>query len=242
MSDHRTPTTGPGGQRGATPVSGGPKPDRRKRGLLFGALLVAALVALALLLSQCLGSDPEERSGTAAETSQAAEGSAGSSGSDPSGSRSASGSASGSASASASASGSAGAPAGGAGGQGQIVTGDGRPVLELAAAPDAAGALAGVTGQPVTATGVRVLSVPADEGFWVGASDTQRVWVQLTGDAGESPYQVQEGDAVDFEGTVVAHDAAFAQQVGVDEAEGAAQLAQQAQHLEVAKNVVRLTS
>ena len=122
------------------------------------------------------------------------------------------------------------------------MTGDGRSVLELAAAPDAAGALSGVTGQPVTATGVRVLSVPADEGFWIGTSDTQRVWVQLTGEAGESPYQVQEGDLVDFEGTVVAHDAGFAPQVGVDDAEGAAQLSQQAQHLEVAKSSVRLAA
>ncbi len=122
------------------------------------------------------------------------------------------------------------------------MTGDGRDVLALAAAPDAAGSLAGVTGQPVTATGVQVLSVPADEGFWVGSSDTQRVWVQLTGEAGESPYQVQEGDRVDFEGTVVAHDAGFPQQVGVDEAGGAAQLSQQAQHLEVAKGAVRLAA
>jgi hypothetical protein len=108
-------------------------------------------------------------------------------------------------------------------------------VLPLAAGSDAATALGGLTGQPVTATGGRVLAVPADEGFWLGTSETERVWVQLTGEAGESPYQVQEGDLVDLEGTVEAHDAAFP-------AEGAQQLADQAAHLTVAKSAVRLSA
>ena len=42
-----------------------------------------------------------------------------------------------------------------------------------------------------------VLSVPADEGFWIGTSQNDRVWVQIVG-KGESPYQVQAGDKVDF--------------------------------------------
>ena len=63
--------------------------------------------------------------------------------------------------------------------------------------------------------------------------------VQLTGEADESPYQVEEGDTVDFEGTVVAHDRAFAPEVGVDAASGAAQLTQ-GHHLAVAKSAVRL--
>ena len=122
------------------------------------------------------------------------------------------------------------------------MTADGRSALAPAAGTDAAAALGGLAGQPVTATGVRVLSVPADEGFWLGTSETERVWVQLTGEAGESPYQVQEGDLVDFEGTVEAHDAAFAEQVGVDAAEGAQQLTEQAAHLEVAKSSLRLSA
>jgi hypothetical protein len=44
-------------------------------------------------------------------------------------------------------------------------------VLALAAGPDAGTALGGLADQPVTATGARVLSVPADEGFWLGASE-----------------------------------------------------------------------
>jgi hypothetical protein len=108
------------------------------------------------------------------------------------------------------------------------VTADGQSVLALASGPDAATALTGLAGQPVTATGARVLSVPADEGFWLGTSETERIRVQLTGEAGESPYQVQEGDLVDFEATVVEHEAGFPGEVGVDDAEGAQQLAEQA--------------
>lgn len=228
MSEFRTPPTGPDQQRGATPVGAGTRGDGRRRGLLFGALLLAALVVLALLLSQCGGSDPETGSDPAAQSSPSAGA--------PSGSPSASAS-SGSAAPSSSAT-----PSGGSAAGGQVVTADNRSVLALTAGPDAATALAGLAGQPVTATGVRVLSVPADEGFWLGKSETERVWVELTGEAGESPYQVQEGDLVDLEGTVVEHDAAFPGQVGVDDAEGAQQLADQAAHLSVDKSSVRLSA
>jgi hypothetical protein len=87
---------------------------------------------------------------------------------------------------------------------------------------------------------VQVLSVPADEGFWVGSSEQQRVWVQLTGEEGESPYQVTEGDVVDLEGTVVAHDASFAEQVGLSDADGAAQLTDLGSHIEAPKDSVVL--
>jgi hypothetical protein len=63
--------------------------------------------------------------------------------------------------------------------------------------------------------------------------------VQLTG-TGESPYQVQEGDSVDFQGTLVPHSAGFAQQAGVDEAAGAAQLDAQGQPIEVDEAAVAL--
>ena len=230
MSEVRTPSTG-ADQHGATPVSGERRGGRRK-GLLFGALLVAALLALALLLSQCMGSDPSGETGAAGDSPAAADPS------DTSGSDcgSGSGSQSGSGSGSGAASGGTGAT-----GRGTIVTAGGASILDLAAGGDAAAALGGISGQQVTATGVRVLSVPADEGFWVGSSETQRVWVQLTGEAGESPYQVEEGDVVDFSAAVVAHDPSFTGQVGVDQAEGATQLTDQGQHLEAAKSAVRLS-
>jgi hypothetical protein len=243
VSESRTPPTGPGQQRGATPVGGGTRGGGRRRALLVGALLLAALVALLLLLSQCTGDDPEAGSDPAAQTSQGAGGStSASAGPSSAGPSSAGPSSSGPSSSGSAAPSSSAAPSGGAAGGGQVVTADGRSVLPLAAGTDAAAALGGLAGQPVTATGARVLSVPADEGFWLGTSETERVWVQLTGEAGESPYQVQEGDLVDFEGTVEAHDAAFAEQAGVDDAEGAQQLADQAAHLTVAKSAVRLSA
>ena len=216
------PSTDPTRPPGATPVGGGNRGNGRKRGLLLGALLLAVLVVAALLLSQCGSDDPE----------------GGSASSQSSGSASDTGSASSSAGSSASRS----TGATGAGTAGPIVGADGTDVLAAAGQPDAATALGGLVGQQVTATGAQVLFVPADEGFWVGTSDQQRVWVQLTGEAGESPYQVAEGDTVDFEGAVVAHDGTFPATVGVDEASGAAQLTEQGAHLEVAKSAVRLSS
>ena len=220
------PSPEPGRPVGATPVSGGNRGGGRRRGLLLGALLLAVLLLAALLLSQC-GSDDSGRD-PAGQTTSSGDGGASS---PPATSSSPS---TGGATPSAGAGSAAGQP-------GQIETAQGDSVLDLAAGADGAAALAGVTGQPVTGTAVQVLSVPADEGFWVGTSDTERVWVQLTGEAGESPYQVTEGDTVDFEGTVVAHQAGFAAGVGVDEAEGAAMLDGQGQHLEVAKSAVTLS-
>lgn len=56
-------------------------------------------------------------------------------------------------------------------------------------------------GDRVSAAGLEVDGVPADEGFWVDAGD--RVWVRIA-TAGESPVVVEEGDRVTFTGTVVA--------------------------------------
>ena len=224
-----TPPSGPGRPVGATPIGARDDSGRKKKGLLWGALALAALVAIALLLSQCGGDDP------ATDTNASDSSRSSSSSSAPSSSSDAEASATPSESSS-----SAGAGAGAGAGSGSLVSGE-QDLLQLVAGGNAATALAEFAGQPATATGVQVLSVPADEGFWVGSSDTERVWVQLTGEAGESPYQVQEGDTVDFEGTVVAHDEGFAGEVGVDEASGAAQLTEQGHHLEVAKSAVQLS-
>jgi hypothetical protein len=135
----------------------------------------------------------------------------------------------------------AGGAAGAAGGAAGTLTADGAPVLPLSGVAAADGSLAGLVGRSVTGSGVTVQSVPADEGFWLGSSETDRVWVALTG-TGESGYVVQQGDRVDLTGTVVAHDAGFAAQVGVDPAEGAQQLTTQAAHVEVAKTALRTSS
>lgn len=130
--------------------------------------------------------------------------------------------------------------AGTASATGRLLAG-GQPVLPLSSPGAAVGALGRFTGQTATAEGVPVQSVPADEGFWVGSSTTDRVWVQLAG-TGESAYTVKPGDRVSFTtGKVVPTGPAFAGQVGVNAAEGAAQLTAQRQHITVAKGDLRLS-
>lgn len=131
----------------------------------------------------------------------------------------------------------AGSPA--AGGGASPLTAAGEPLLPLSGATRD-GNLSAYAGRPVQATSVRVQSVPADEGFWVGNSTTDRVWVQLVGTAGESPYQVKTGDQVTFTGKLVSNPRSFAQQVGVDAKEGAAQLTRQKNHIEVNKSAVSI--
>ena len=107
------------------------------------------------------------------------------------------------------------------------------------AAPD--GSLRAYKTQAVTARAVQVLSVPADEGFWTGTSDADRVWVQIIG-AGESPYKVTAGDVVDFTGSMVKHSRSFPEQVGVGEDEGAQLLRQQRAHIEADQSTLMLTA
>jgi len=231
MSSPTPPSPG-GTPAGATPPGatsvGAPTRDRKRLLGLIGAAVVALLLLL-LLLSRC-GNDDDGQSSAAA----------GSSATNSSSASTASSSARSSSTASASASSSA--TAGAAGQPSSIVAANGTAVLDPAAPADPTAVLGQVSGQTVTGTAVQVLSVPADEGFWVGSSDTQRVWVQLTGVQGESPYQVRQGDRVDFTGTVVAHDAGFPATVGVDDAEGAAQLAAMGQHVEADRAALKLSA
>lgn len=91
------------------------------------------------------------------------------------------------------------------------------------------GALRGHVGQQADGKGVLVQSVVSDEGFWVGSSASDRVFVHLSeasrdGQA-ESPYQVKAGDRVDLTGTVQRLGSTSARDFGVTAAEGASQLA-----------------
>ncbi len=91
--------------------------------------------------------------------------------------------------------------------------------------------LAESAGRAVEGDNLPIESVPANEGFWLGCAEG-RVWVQLVG-AGESPERATSGERLDFTGTVVSHQGGFSRAVGVDQAEGAAQIDQQRVHLEV---------
>jgi RNA polymerase sigma factor (sigma-70 family) len=106
------------------------------------------------------------------------------------------------------------------------LTGPDGPVLPSAAR------LADLSGSTVRARDVRVLAVPADEGFWVGEGPGRRVWVQLRS-TGESRIAVRPGQRLEFTGRVVRNDTGFVRRAGVTDAEGAGERARQGAHVEV---------
>jgi hypothetical protein len=225
---------------GATP---GPTPTRRPW-WVWVLIAVVIIVLLVLWLVRC-GSG----SGTGSGSDQAATGGSvvpsavpeGGTGTAPSAAAvppSAGTSAGASASASAPpASSSAGAN--GAAGAGTLTAGD-SALLPLSGVAGPNGDLTALVGRTVTARSVPVQSVPADEGFWVGPSETDRVWVELTVPPGESPYQVKPGQLVDFTGPMTGQGTGYAGQVGVDAAEGADQLGTEAAHVAVQKADLRI--
>jgi RNA polymerase sigma factor (sigma-70 family) len=94
------------------------------------------------------------------------------------------------------------------------------------------GPLHAYVGLPAVADRVPVLSVDADEGFWIGWTPEARIWVQLETPT-ESPVQVSVGQLVSFHtGRIVAHDTAYIDTL-VTEAEGAAELMEQGAHISV---------
>lgn len=77
---------------------------------------------------------------------------------------------------------------------------------ELLPVPDAS-ELDATEGETAEGEGVTVQSVVPGQGFWVGTSETDRVYVELGGDVGEDEQpgkdvMVAEGDRVDFMGEV----------------------------------------
>ena len=102
------------------------------------------------------------------------------------------------------------------------------------------GDLPGLTGKRVIGDSARVLTVPADEGFWISTGGSDRVFVQLTGMPPESPYTVLPGDEVSFSGQIAANGNDFAHRVGVTQAEGSATLTAQRQHVNVTKRGLSL--
>ena len=124
----------------------------------------------------------------------------------------------------------AAAPAGGATDAAAPLSVGGSAVVGLPASR-----LAALQGQPAQGS-ARVESVVADEGFWVGDSAEQRVFVFLTPEArrsaGESGFQVEPGQTVALKGTVKASSPEFARSVGVTDEEGARQLVEQGAYVE----------
>ena len=88
-------------------------------------------------------------------------------------------------------------------------------------------------GRRVQAFGLQVMTVDADEGFWV-SKDGRTAWVQLETYT-ESPYTVKPGDVVSLNGTVLPHDDRFPSRLYfcADRQVSASRLAQVPTHLAV---------
>jgi hypothetical protein len=112
-------------------------------------------------------------------------------------------------------------------------------VLPLAFGVGVGGNLDRFAGHRAVGKDVLVQSVVADEGFWIGTSDHDRIWVQLTGPPPESPYTVRKGDRVSFDAEVVTNGRGFARKVGCDRSEGSEMLTDQGQHLDVRKTKLK---
>jgi hypothetical protein len=93
--------------------------------------------------------------------------------------------------------------------------------------------LSSYDGRRVTAFGLTVTGVDADEGFWVQKAG-RRAWVQLE-TATESPYTVRVGDTVSLSGRVTRHGPDFPSQVFFcpGRTASAAELARAPEHLAV---------
>jgi hypothetical protein len=128
----------------------------------------------------------------------------------------------------------------GTGGNGTLVS-DGNDLLAGDAGLDK---LRDLNGKAVTGHDVLVQSVVADEGFWVGRSTADRAFVYLAPSArkgdGESPFQVRAGQHIDLDGTVGILGPNGPARLGVNDVEGARQLAAQKGYV-IAKTV-RLSS
>jgi RNA polymerase sigma factor (sigma-70 family) len=112
--------------------------------------------------------------------------------------------------------------------RGQVVrVSDNAPLLPVPAD------LPAMNGDQVRALAVPVLSVTADEGFWIGDARRGRIWVQLTDVGTESAVTVRATEIVSFTAKVARHGPSFARESGVDAGDGAALLTRQGAHLSV---------
>lgn len=128
-----------------------------------------------------------------------------------------------------------GTPGGGGGGSGVRLVVPGQSLLPVPGRE----VLARHAGQPVRGEHVPARGVDADEGFWVGTSDGNQLWVQLLG-RGESPFQVRSGRRASFTGRLVPNPPGFARRVGMMPEEGAALAGRQGHHIEVAYGDITL--
>lgn len=101
--------------------------------------------------------------------------------------------------------------------------------------PGGEGELTRFVGQASEGRTVRVQSVPSDESFWVGTSNTNRVFVHLALSPRESPFNVQAGEMVTFSGTVKAVPSDVGSRFALTAAEGLGDLRTQGAYIEATK-------
>jgi RNA polymerase sigma factor (sigma-70 family) len=111
----------------------------------------------------------------------------------------------------------------------------GEPAFASPGGPD----LASHEGERAKATGVRVLSVPSDEGFWIGPGPDERVWVRLRG-RGESPFQVKAGQSLYFVAKIVRNSPGMVERMALSREEGAAELRRLRFHIAVLRSHIDL--
>jgi RNA polymerase sigma factor (sigma-70 family) len=88
---------------------------------------------------------------------------------------------------------------------------DGQAALDVLGA----GRIVDHVGQPVVGRAVTVVSVPSDEGFWVGDGPDRRMWVQFSTSV-ESTVQITPGARLSFTGVLVGHGAGYGAGLGLD--------------------------
>ena len=111
----------------------------------------------------------------------------------------------------------------------------GDPPIELAGDKP----LAPYEGREVRAEGVTVESVPTNEGFWVGTSRADRIWVDLDG-GGPVSKPVTAGQPVSFVGELVANHDQLPVDLGLSVPDDIAQLESQGFHISISEETLQL--
>jgi len=175
---------------------------RRRRGLWWILGLLLFVLLLILLLRGC-GDDDDNGSGAGGATTEQTDGGSGDTGDTG---------------------GDSGDAEGGAG----SLTSDGQNVFaEILGGP---GALEGLLGKDAEGTSVTVQEVVNEDGFWVGTSEEDRVFVEIEDD-GAASIDVAKGDTVSFTGVIEQN--IEAETYGLREEQGAQQFRDQGAHVQV---------
>jgi RNA polymerase sigma factor (sigma-70 family) len=102
------------------------------------------------------------------------------------------------------------------------------------------GGLEPFEGRAVSAWALTVLSVPANEGAWLGTDAENRVWVEFIG-PGESPFHVLPGQRLTFVGMLKRNRPDYARSIGLGPGgAGASVLDAMVAHIEVAYSSVHI--